>query len=471
MKLSFIREHRRPAILLLFFGIFYISLFACNHWHFGTSGFDLGIFQQTLYHYAHGTLGPNTIRQVPNLLADHLELLLFLISPFWWVFHGWTLIILQVIAVLIGASGIYLLVQDPDNATSKPYAILSMLFFLIQWPLLQALSFDYHNNVLITMFIPWLFYFAQEKKWLHLYLGSLLFLGTKETASLLLVALGIGLLFSRKSYKHGALLILMGVFWFFISIQVLIPFFGDGTYPHWSYQALGPSGSKALLFVLKHPLDTLQLLFDKKVKREFWFYFLVSGGILLIRWPRLGLCALPIIGMKMFSSNANYWGTVFHYNMELAPLVAIATGWTCLHLSKPWNKLLFSTLFSCNLFIVWTLPLHNSLSAPAFIQKSFSPLTPLQKNVYKAMKLIPPIASVSTQNEFVAHLSARPQIYLLPEYKEAEYILLNSHTHSSFPFLSRRKMKKFLTKFQKNTDYAIIFKSKNIVLYKKQQIK
>jgi uncharacterized membrane protein len=63
------------------FGAVYVSLSIVAHYFFRSNAFDLGIFNQAMYLYAHGEVGPNTVRGVTTLLQDHAEILLPLLSP------------------------------------------------------------------------------------------------------------------------------------------------------------------------------------------------------------------------------------------------------------------------------------------------------------------------------------------------------------------------------------------------------
>ncbi|MSU76450.1 DUF2079 domain-containing protein, partial [Patescibacteria group bacterium] len=55
--------------------VFYAALSIAPYATYRSNAFDLGIFNQAIYHYAHLQPATSTIRGVNNLLGDHFELL------------------------------------------------------------------------------------------------------------------------------------------------------------------------------------------------------------------------------------------------------------------------------------------------------------------------------------------------------------------------------------------------------------
>lgn len=466
--MSFLSRYRWPALMLLLFGGFYLALTLGNHVHFGTSGWDLGIFQQTLYHYAHGFLGPNTVRRVPTLLADHFEPIMFLLAPFWWIFREWTLLFVQVIAIMIGGAGVFAVINDKERPQSYGWGLAGMALFFVHWSLIQAITFDYHNNVIAAMLLPWLLWCVLQRRWLPLYILAALVLLCKETSSLLICALGLGMLPPRSTRRHGLVMTGLGILWYLLSVQFLIPLFAGGQYNHWVYQALGQSAGQAVIHILTNPVHALSLLFDQEEKLRFWKYLLISGGILLLRWPRLALLAAPLIAMKMFSSEPNHWSVWFHYQAELASLTAIAVGWTCLRLDRRLAVGLVVLVLGTNLFLDAKMTLADGFTPfRRMIMTSFSPLLPWQQAAYKAMALIPPYASVSTQNVFIPHLAGRKGIYLFPDYGSADFVLLHTDAYNVWPLADRPAMAREMQDLEAQGTFQKVFEENNILLYKR----
>ena len=61
--------------------LFYGAVSIFRHDRFGSSGYDLGIFDQTIWGYSRFEFVRNTIKGTPNLLGDHFHPALMLLAP------------------------------------------------------------------------------------------------------------------------------------------------------------------------------------------------------------------------------------------------------------------------------------------------------------------------------------------------------------------------------------------------------
>ncbi|MBI5414393.1 DUF2079 domain-containing protein [Candidatus Peregrinibacteria bacterium] len=167
MVLSHTESRIKYLILLIivFFSLLYGIISLVPHYNFRTNAFDLGIFNQTIHQYSELEFGPNTIREVPTLLADHLEILLFVFAPFFWIFGSYTLLIIQILFVLAGGIGVFYVVKYEAKQSEKWLPILALVTFYSFFGIITALGFDFHNNVIGAMMIPWLFFFFNTNRW------------------------------------------------------------------------------------------------------------------------------------------------------------------------------------------------------------------------------------------------------------------------------------------------------------------
>src|SRR6185295_709951 len=102
-------QRRLAFFTLIFFGCIYALISWVNHYLFRTSAYDLGIYNQAIYHYAHLRINHPTIFDPPitNFLSDHFDLVLPVISPLYYLFGSYTLLIVQVVVILIGGLGVF----------------------------------------------------------------------------------------------------------------------------------------------------------------------------------------------------------------------------------------------------------------------------------------------------------------------------------------------------------------------------
>jgi len=99
-----IRSERAAIIVIVaFFALAYALYGLFRHWHFGSSAYDMGIFDQVVWHLSRFETPASTVRGFSNFLGDHFWPVLVLLAPLYWVAPGpETLIAAQ--AVLFAAS-------------------------------------------------------------------------------------------------------------------------------------------------------------------------------------------------------------------------------------------------------------------------------------------------------------------------------------------------------------------------------
>jgi uncharacterized membrane protein len=124
---------------------------------------DYGIANQALYQYAH--LKEAHITQLlPGItmpyLALHVSLWALLVSPFYYIFGSYTLLIFQNLALIFAGAGLVKLgkiLQLKDGVL-----IWVLIQFYVSFAIYAALAFDYHDNVIGACFLPWLFYYFHK---------------------------------------------------------------------------------------------------------------------------------------------------------------------------------------------------------------------------------------------------------------------------------------------------------------------
>ncbi len=477
MKIKILRKNvwewlgmnREYLIISLFFLLVAGLLTLVKHFNFQTTGFDLGIFNQSLYLYAHGWMGPNTIRQVATLFGDHFEPVMLLLAPMYYVFRSYTLLIVQIVAVVVGGLGVYLLVKKETE--DKYLAVGALLIFYLFYGLWDAIVFDYHNGVVGAMGWPWLFYAWSKKKWNWYYVFFVLMLFCKENISLMLLCLGGSIiLFGKKEEKkHGWLTVVVSVFYFWLVIFVIIPHFNQGTYDHWaSYAKYGATPVAALGYFLKHPWEILVLFFNDIQKVKTWLMLAVTGGIVLIGKPKYGVVLLPVVAQKFLSANDVYWGHRFHYSVEFAPIIALGVGLGLAQVqNKKWRYGLLVVFVVANLLVLNSIHFYDGRTIrDIFLARNYQ-IGFDRNDVWEAMKMIPAGAAVSAQNTLVSHLADRREIYLFPSIEDSEYIILNLSDTSFWP-LTKEEVEEKLLEYEKNdSGWEKIFEKGGVVLFRK----
>ena len=197
------RENFVLYIIIAVFALIYSSISLVNHYLFRTYALDLGLYNNAIYYYSKLKFVNNGILDLEysNLLSAHFELYPFFISPLRWIFGSYTLLIFQIASILFGGYGAYKYIFFKSG--SKKLSIIAMIHFFSIWGIFSALGFDYHNNVIAAMLVPWFFLAFDKRNFRTSGFIFILILFGKENMALWgsFIALGLMLLNLKDKIK------------------------------------------------------------------------------------------------------------------------------------------------------------------------------------------------------------------------------------------------------------------------------
>ncbi|TSJ42309.1 DUF2079 domain-containing protein [Fluviicola chungangensis] len=426
-------------LIVLAFAIIYSLVSLVNHFLFRTYALDLGIYSNALYDYSHFQWNDSGVFKMEpqNLMGDHFDFYLMLYSPFVWIFGSYTLLIFQIVSILFGGLGVYRYFRE-----NRILAMNAMLFFYSFFGVYTALSYDFHDSVVVAMLVPWLFVFTKERKmkWAAFFV-VLLWLG-KENSALWIAFVCFGLsILNWKEGKWRFFFIIYGfvsLLYFVILMKFVMPALAaDGIYPHFDYSVLGATMPEAISYLIVHPVDSFQLMVSNfngdsmgdNTKSDLLKFLLFSGIALLLFRPAYLLMLIPIFFQKLFHDSMAIWGAGFHYCIEFTPILAIGVFEVVDKLKKESFKSVAGGILVVLALVMTNKRLsHQYLYAPNnnlnFLSKDHYKKEYNVKPVYEAFKLIPKDAVVSSQSNLVPHLANRDFCYMYPIVKDAEYVIL-----------------------------------------------
>lgn len=432
-------------LLIFIFTLIYIDISFVNHYLFRSYALDLGLYTKALWDYAHFQFNDSLVFRYHgvNLLSDHFDLYLMIFSPLVYIFGSYTLLIIQILAVIIGGIGVFKLTELYSK--NKIVPLLSMLFLFSFFGVIHTISYDYHSNVVASMIIPWFFYFFKKEKFLISSLLIFAILIGKENMALFVFFICIGLMWDyrkqRKSLYFLAAYAVFSLIYFITIVGVIMPSFsnGDNYMGFKRYQALGNNFQEAFAYLITHPFETFKLLFINSLnnpdynflKTELHLSLLISGLMFLFFKPNYIFMLIPIYCQKMFSNDPVLWSISLQYNVEFVPIITsgIFIWFSSIHDLKKQKRMALIAVVLCIAVTKYTiinpityLPLDkvNIFRKTHYIEKDFS-----VKEAYKLIKLIPKDAPVCACTLFVPHLATRDKIYTYPLIFDCEYLLLN----------------------------------------------
>lgn len=435
---------RISAAVFIAAGVVYALISLVNHYLFRTYALDLGFYTHIMNDYAHLTIDNYFMfnRATLNVLSDHFDLYLMLLSPLVYVFGSYTLLIVQIAGTLLGGWGVFKLIGLYTDDWWIP--VLASAVFFSSFGIIHALSFDYHSNVLTAMMLPWLLYAFKQRRFGLSSLLVVLFVIGKENMSLWLFFIMLGLLWDyRKDKKAIRFLVAYAVFslaYFFVINMLVMPWLGDAGGGFKRYAWLGNDYLDIAKNLILQPKQTLRILFTNTsgwhgfdvIKAEFYFCALASGMLLTFLKPNYLLMLLPLVAQKMLSSSIVFWGISLQYNVEFVPVLVISSFLVIIRIRKcAWRYVLSGVLL---LSVVLTT-LYTITDPKDFIHRERLCIY-LREHYHQwdfdtsyarhLIKQIPDDAYVCAASMFVPHLAIREKIEDFEWNKdtEAEMVLI-----------------------------------------------
>ena len=447
MTLSNRQKNITLASVFTFAGVLYCLISLVNHYLFKTYALDLGLYTHAMYDYAHFRIDDcSMFKAVPqSILSDHFDLYLAILSPLVYIFGSYTLLLVQIVAVLLGGWGIYKLIGLYTDDNWMP--IVASTTFFMSFGIIQALAFDYHSNVLTAMMLPWLLYFFKRRKFGLSTLFVVLFVIGKENMSLWLFFIVIGLMWDYRKDKQAIWhLVAYAVFslaYFFIINMIVMPKLGGNGGGFARYAHLGGNYVDIAQRLVTHPWETLQMFFTNTngiseydgIKEEFYMCALASGMLLTLLKPNYLLMLIPLLAQKMLAAETNFWGVSFQYSVEFVPVLVVSSFLVLVKLRNvKWRlALCFALLLSTVLTTFYTIGVPKSdilvdqlcvYQGRHYEQEEFD-----VRYARELIKMIPDDASVSAATYFVPHLALRENIqnFAYATKIDADYVLITEH--------------------------------------------
>jgi uncharacterized membrane protein len=441
----------QPYLVLLFaaifvYGIVFSYFTVLKHNLFQTNCWDLGVFDQALYTTLHnGKLFYYTADLFLNpagcFFAQHVSPILFLVLPFYAVNSSpVTLLVFKSFVLAFGALPLYLLAKELLESTKASFIVA--VVYLLYVPLQGANWFDFQPQIFLPLLFFSMFYFAITSKWKLYFFTTALAAMVEEHISLLIFLVAAYLLITSKvrpfwqSLKSlrsmnrnlaSVITLLFSVIYFFVAGWIknsfpINPQFIEIYKALHVFSVLGVKADPILfpLYILFNPQRAFAaLLYDFPVK--FLYLILLFGPLLFLSLKsKVVLITVPFLGLYLFSNFNAYYSVGAHYPLYILAFIFVAALFVLKRLQHAARmSVLRIMLIVSMLFTISVSPL-SPLSTP-FVKEGllWGTTTDLVPNEHTAslddlLNVIPPNASVLTQNTIFSHVSNRPNAYVIP---------------------------------------------------------
>lgn len=449
--------HKNPSLKLLlgsaiaFFGICMVLLL---HRYFTFyASYDQGIFNQVFWNGIHGrffqsslssALSTNVVHQgqFPNVsyhrLGQHFTPALLLWLPLYAIFPSpVTLSVLQVTLVTAAGLVLYLLARQ---YLEPPLSALIVVSFYGANAVIGPTLANFHDVSQIPLFVFTLL-LAMEKGWWWLFwILSVLILGVREDAGVVLFGVGVYMILSHRFPRRGLIVCVLSFGYMLVLTNLIMPLFSADISQRFMMERFGQyaEGDEASTLqiiwgMVSNPLRFIQQLFTPFSRTVTYLLgqwlplafipaiapgsWMIAGFPLLKLFSAQGMSVLAItIRYAMTVVPGLFYGSILWWSkqQEKSPEAELPSPkfrrfWVaCICLS-----LIFTVTSNPNRTLYFLIP--DSIQPWVYV--SLAEQWPRSQNMRSLLAQIPPDASVAGTTYLIPHLSSRREVLRFPLYQ------------------------------------------------------
>lgn len=379
----------------------YALLTIVRHRTFRSTGFDLGLFEQVVWHYSHLETPASSLKGMGSIFEDHFSPVMALLAP---LHRLWprpeALLTAQAALVSVSAVPVYLFALPRLGVRgARCLAGAYLLFGGVQ----EAVWFDVHEVMFAPLLIGLAVLAADRERWGWSVLAVASLLLVKEDMAFLVVAFGAWYWLIGQR-RLGVAVAVGGALAFPLITQVVMPAFA-----YWSHDQPGDD-----------LLDPVKLRTTAYLLGAFLFLPLRS---------RLIVLAGPLLAERMLSSNEQYWTLEGHYSLTIAPVLALAAA----DAARSWRPT--AIMLAIAVVLIPAFPLRELARPDAYR------VDPAYRGAREVLATIPHDTSVAASNKLVPHLARRERIVLLGQPADVHVAAAGDRTPEGlFPFRTRAEL-------------------------------
>lgn len=409
-----------------------------------------GNFMASTYNYSVHNFYDQEFRVIDetnsNVFGVHFNPIMLIFLPLYaWFPNPATLLVIQSFAVAAGGLIVYLLSLRRLN--SRLLALVFAGSYWLYFPVVNSVLSEFHAYTLAIPLGLLLIYVTNSAGWLY-WTVLITYLSVQENTPMIASIYGLYLLFNKETRSRGLRTFLISALYFFFVVSYLIPMLNPKG--HYIFSGIygsplgGSIGAIALNSVL-HPVLFFQTLLSSD-NLTYLRDLLLPVLPFVLMSPLTLLIGIMALGQNLLSSSTHLKLHILHYESGFIPLAysAAISGLAAIRL----NKLVALTVITIMSFVGYRLFTSHRLN-PTLMQTNL--YTTFNQNADELLVLIPPTASVSTQDYLSGHLASRARLYQFPVYADhADYLLLTK-TDRVWP-LTLSIQNDVLTKLRKSHD-------------------
>ncbi|HEV2347341.1 MAG TPA: DUF2079 domain-containing protein [Actinocrinis sp.] len=299
----------------------YLLISLARYYRFAPTSWDLGLFTEEIKQYAHFH-APIDDARAPGyeILGEHFSPIVALVGPFFLLFPT-PVTVLVAQAFLFGLGAVPLVRYGAERiGAGAGYAI--GVAYGLSFGLAEAVDADFHEIAFAVPVISFSMIALLRGRYRQAALWSLLLLFCKEDLGITVVLpIGIALILWGRTLL-GAVVAAAGTAGSLLEIYWIIPALNaTHQYEYWNKGGCAdptqPGGAKPITCLIGQSMQSAG------GKMELVFLLLAITAFVALRSP-LVLFAVPNLASRFITTNSTFWGTGWHYNAVLMPILFVA---------------------------------------------------------------------------------------------------------------------------------------------------
>src|SRR4051812_38848330 len=466
----------RPRLLLWAAIAAYATALAClsvlRHRAFETGRFDLGNMVQAVWSTAHGHL-----LQVSNLrgeqvsrLAAHVDPILVVFAPLWWIWPSPSLLLVsQAAVVALGALPLFWLARKHTGSerAALGFSLAYLLFPATEWMTLN----EFHPVALSCPLLLFAIWYLDEDRLLPFAAFAVLAASTREEIPLVIAGLGIWYALSRRRWLEGGAIIVAGLAWSAIAVQIVIPHFNHGSESSFygRYDAVGGSAAGIVKKLFTDPGRLISVAFDHRGVHYLLDLLLPIAALALLA-PLLLIALVPELALNLLSSVDAQSSIHYHYVAGEVPILFAAAAIGARRLGR-WSDAAAMVAVAAALignYLLGPIPLWRFVPGGATLQARSVEVSKHDRIAAQEVRSIPRSAPVTATNSLGAHLSERKWIYSFPYLSGAEFVIVDERKPSLRDHNDRAGGLRKIAELKRDPRFGLVSSVDGVLVFKRR---
>lgn len=411
-----------------------------------------------------------------NYLGHHLDVLLILALPVYALLPSFqTLFLVQSLAV--GVSG-WFMYRIAQRVVSDDWLAGALAFAYLLYPTIATTHVNgFHGEVLALPFLLLAFWAYQEEKFGVFICSLTLALGGQENLSLTCFMFGPYAFWQRRTWKWGAVPMILSAVYFALAVGVVMPWFrgGKAYYAATYFADLGATSTEVVGNCLRHPWVFIERLFAEG--RPFYLISLLQPLMWFIPlYSRELLLAVPNLSLNIVVQEAAFRVIPWHYNTIVGACLCLSAVYSV----KNWKELLARRGRQLSTVVLpWALLVFSASSWVFWLNLGEFSRLPYYATQKKVLNMVPQDKSVVAPLTLLLHLSDRQVAFELAQFdlryrnldtqprerlQMIDYVILDANERR---FAQDVVTKELVMSFYTNTAYHLVFQENNVFVFQR----